>query len=80
MVVTYKRSRKLSQSMDEFNVSINGHSHTVLNFILLEDHVLFGISNEFREVENVKINCGSRQFRTVQELKLNPKKHLEDNK
>ena len=34
VVVTDKRSRKLSQSMDEFNVSINGHSHTVLNFIL----------------------------------------------
>ena len=34
MVVTDKRSRKLSQSMDDFDGSINGHSYTVLNFIL----------------------------------------------
>ena len=34
VVVTDKRSRKLSQSMDDFDGSINGHSYTVLNFIL----------------------------------------------
>ena len=37
VVITDKRSRKLSQSMDDFDGSINGHSYTVLNFILYGD-------------------------------------------
>ena len=32
----YSKDNNLQRQIDEFNVSINGHSHTVLNFILRE--------------------------------------------
>ena len=64
VVVTDKRSRKLSQSMDDFNVSIIGHSYTVLNFILYASRQVarytyrWPIKRRFKTSRNINGNKG----------------------